>query len=105
MANSVRVLIVDDSYEDQKIYRWCLDNVDQIEYQVYSAEDGESGLQAVEVFEPNIILVDYFLPDLSGLEFVRSLRIQQGELSGGAADRSEERRVGKECRSRWSPYH
>src|SRR6266404_8813161 len=23
----------------------------------------------------------------------------------GGADRSEERRVGKECRSRWSPYH
>ena len=23
----------------------------------------------------------------------------------GADDRSEERRVGKECRSRWSPYH
>src|SRR5256714_7478744 len=23
----------------------------------------------------------------------------------GAEDRSEERRVGKECRSRWSPYH
>ena len=24
---------------------------------------------------------------------------------GGPAERSEERRVGKECRSRWSPYH
>ena len=24
---------------------------------------------------------------------------------GNAATRSEERRVGKECRSRWSPYH
>ena len=24
---------------------------------------------------------------------------------GGARPRSEERRVGKECRSRWSPYH
>ena len=23
----------------------------------------------------------------------------------GFRDRSEERRVGKECRSRWSPYH
>ena len=23
----------------------------------------------------------------------------------GDAERSEERRVGKECRSRWSPYH
>ena len=25
--------------------------------------------------------------------------------SGSGVDRSEERRVGKECRSRWSPYH
>ena len=25
--------------------------------------------------------------------------------AGDAALRSEERRVGKECRSRWSPYH
>ena len=26
-------------------------------------------------------------------------------LDAAAAQRSEERRVGKECRSRWSPYH
>src|ERR1035438_5753911 len=26
-------------------------------------------------------------------------------LDGTVFDRSEERRVGKECRSRWSPYH
>src|SRR2546429_8260631 len=26
-------------------------------------------------------------------------------LRGREFDRSEERRVGKECRSRWSPYH
>ena len=25
--------------------------------------------------------------------------------TAGSALRSEERRVGKECRSRWSPYH
>ena len=25
--------------------------------------------------------------------------------NGGTGNRSEERRVGKECRSRWSPYH
>src|SRR2546430_10244684 len=28
-----------------------------------------------------------------------------GVLRGVQARRSEERRVGKECRSRWSPYH
>jgi len=27
------------------------------------------------------------------------------EIIDGTVDRSEERRVGKECRSRWSPYH
>ena len=27
------------------------------------------------------------------------------ELKGRTKFRSEERRVGKECRSRWSPYH
>ena len=26
-------------------------------------------------------------------------------LGGSTRRRSEERRVGKECRSRWSPYH
>ena len=26
-------------------------------------------------------------------------------LHGAVSQRSEERRVGKECRSRWSPYH
>ena len=31
----------------------------------------------------------------------------EGEVSVSKVDpcRSEERRVGKECRSRWSPYH
>ena len=29
----------------------------------------------------------------------------QPTVSIGGEDRSEERRVGKECRSRWSPYH
>src|SRR5256885_11418198 len=27
------------------------------------------------------------------------------DAGNAEADRSEERRVGKECRSRWSPYH
>ena len=34
----------------------------------------------------------------------RALRVGD-ELGGHIVSRSEERRVGKECRSRWSPYH
>src|SRR5260221_4668377 len=45
-------------------------------------------------------------------EVQRSLRVLDGRVVGFDAvqgaepqSRSEERRVGKECRSRWSPYH
>src|SRR2546425_8762716 len=31
--------------------------------------------------------------------------LETAQLVRLARDRSEERRVGKECRSRWSPYH
>src|SRR2546430_3855992 len=35
----------------------------------------------------------------------QSTRIRHRGAWGGKRERSEERRVGKECRSRWSPYH
>ena len=35
----------------------------------------------------------------------RKLAAQSGKLPDREEGRSEERRVGKECRSRWSPYH
>ena len=34
-----------------------------------------------------------------------SLRPERVEINSSDTNRSEERRVGKECRSRWSPYH
>ena len=40
----------------------------------------------------NVVIVD----DLSNSKI---------EVLDGIEKRSEERRVGKECRSRWSPYH
>src|SRR6266545_7113179 len=35
----------------------------------------------------------------------RSSSRRRGRATRGSRLRSEERRVGKECRSRWSPYH
>ena len=31
--------------------------------------------------------------------------LESSKAIGKKVNRSEERRVGKECRSRWSPYH
>src|SRR2546430_3605500 len=35
----------------------------------------------------------------------RNVRVLMAEVADFDLARSEERRVGKECRSRWSPYH
>src|SRR2546422_1219346 len=68
---------------------------------------------------PNVLSVHPSLPARDLKEFLALVRANPGKYSfaspgtGTAAHlagellklRSEERRVGKECRSRWSPYH
>jgi len=62
---------------------------------------------------PGGALIEKEVPyTLSGREFLnlslRSPDFTTAERVSGAINalmRSEERRVGKECRSRWSPYH
>ena len=49
-------------------------------------------------------------PEIGQLEYRQKLIADSDTMAynakwGGTIDRSEERRVGKECRSRWSPYH
>ena len=39
------------------------------------------------------------------IEFNSDFNMVDGDIMGKQSSRSEERRVGKECRSRWSPYH
>src|SRR3989454_4192645 len=65
------------------------------------------------VTTPNVLLAKPTLPADSARELVELSKKNPGRLAycssgSGSLDqptRSEERRVGKECRSRWSPYH
>ena len=43
--------------------------------------------------------------DTAGLVEQRVKQVNTLQKEVNALSRSEERRVGKECRSRWSPYH
>ena len=56
----------------------------------------------LEALEP---AADRVLSSMSLLEAGMVLRARLGESAVNFLYRSEERRVGKECRSRWSPYH
>ena len=58
-------------------------------------------------YEQLLEMYDQSLRTLAEGEVVRGrvLRISGNEVVVDVGYRSEERRVGKECRSRWSPYH
>ena len=54
------------------------------------------------------LLVQYSIPAIIGMTITSLYNIIDSIFIGhgvGAMGRSEEHRVGKECRSRWSPYH
>src|SRR5687768_18538658 len=64
-----------------------------------------STLNLQPVLNPPERAVGAELRDFAG-GFLPDVNDQSGDTRDGADDdRSEERRVGKECRSRWSPYH
>ena len=55
-------------------------------------------------FIVNALLFPYLNNAIRMMEFGTASRDDIDVLAAGTL-RSEERRVGKECRSRWSPYH
>ena len=65
----------------------------------------------VELKCPGENIPDDITVDLAGTDIGTSIKISSIKLSENVVPtidrdfRSEERRVGKECRSRWSPYH
>ena len=61
----------------------------------------------VEVLPGGVDLLDLAQEEAGGVEVVDGHVAEDaaGDLDVLRRSRSEERRVGKECRSRWSPYH
>ena len=63
----------------------------------------ECGVMLRELYGPSFPVEDYFARTWSDVEAILEAEVR---LKTGVMEiRSEERRVGKECRSRWSPYH
>ena len=97
-----RILIVDDAAFMRMMIKDILTKND---YEVVG--EAENGLKAIEKYKdlrPDLVLMDITMPELDGIQAVR-LIMEHDAKAKVVLCRSEERRVGKECRSRWSPYH
>ena len=70
----MKIMIIED---DKKIidFLCTLFNVSWPGSQVIVSQDGEKGIELASTEKPNIILLDLALPDISGFEVLKSIRI------------------------------
>ncbi|WP_448269689.1 PAS domain-containing protein [Nostoc sp. DSM 114159] len=68
------LLIVDDSPEDRELYRRYLLRDREYSYTILEATLGQQGLELWQQHQPDVVLLDYRLPDLDGLEFLAQLQ-------------------------------
>ncbi|MHC5599228.1 MAG: response regulator [Nostoc sp.] len=68
------VLIVDDSPEDRELYRRYLRRDREYSYTILEATLGQQGLELWQRHQPDVVLLDYRLPDVDGLEFLAQLQ-------------------------------
>lgn len=66
-----KILIIEDDQLVANVYRnkFLVEN-----YQVEIAADGENGMQMVQMFRPDVILLDLILPGMSGVEVIKQVR-------------------------------
>jgi PAS domain S-box-containing protein len=69
----IRILIVDDSAEDRHTLRRYLAEDNRSNYVILEETLGERGLETFREDKPDCVLLDYRLPDLDGLEFLRQI--------------------------------
>ncbi len=69
---TLKVLIVDDEPSMRKVTRALLQTIGV--RQIYEANDGRSGLEAICVRAPDIVILDWEMPSPNGPEFVRAVR-------------------------------
>jgi len=75
MSSQHRALLVVESPGLELFYREALTGAG---FEVLSAPNGETGLSYLRTPQPEVVILDMVLPGMTGLEFIRNLRVQRG---------------------------
>ncbi len=75
MTSSKTCLIVDDSKVIRMVARKILQ---ELEFKTEEAADGKEAMDACKNSMPDVVLLDWNMPVMSGIEFLRELRGMKG---------------------------
>ena len=66
-----KIFIIED---EASIIQLVQHNLEKEGFIIASSENGNEGLKQLKKFEPNLLLLDWMLPDLSGIEICKNIR-------------------------------
>lgn len=71
MTDPRKILVIEDDPDTLRLVGFFLKRAD---YEVYTATDGPSGLRAARQVQPDLVILDWQLPGLAGIDICRKLR-------------------------------
>lgn len=72
LVRSTNVLIIDDDYYMRKVIRSLLLAIGV--KKIHDAADGRTGLESICSITPDVVILDWEMPDINGNEFMRIVR-------------------------------
>ena len=76
-AVTERILVVDD---DEGVRRFIVERLEMIGYSVSEASDGPSGLELLKAAAPDLLIVDFAMAGMTGLEVAEAARLVAPDL-------------------------
>ena len=70
------ILIVDD----EKMNLMVLDNLLRGKYDIFMAKNGQSAIEKIKEYQPDLILLDIIMPDMNGYEVLAQIRKLDGRV-------------------------
>jgi two-component sensor histidine kinase len=69
----MKIVMVDDSAAERKLCRILLEEAHGAQLQFFEADTAAAGLEMIAAEKPDCVLLDYRLPDMTGLELLAQL--------------------------------
>ncbi|MBM7706697.1 two-component system alkaline phosphatase synthesis response regulator PhoP [Chryseomicrobium aureum] len=72
-----KILVIEDEQSIQTLLTY---NLKEAGYEVINALDGREGLEKAEQENPDLILLDWMLPHMDGMDICKNLRLQKNQV-------------------------
>ncbi|HEU5046555.1 MAG TPA: response regulator [Rickettsiales bacterium] len=80
MNQKLCVLVIDDNIDDRILCQRELRHAFGDNVTVLEAGSGDSGLEAIETYQPDCVLLDYSLPGRNGVEVLKRIRARNAHI-------------------------